>query len=385
MSILYLLLVWRAGLFAIAALIEGFTSFAPQFPYSDIYLLPSGLPRFVWGFANFDGVHYLTIAQNGYMAQFTQAFFPLYPMLIRYSGYILQDHINIISGLILSFVCFVAAFYYFRKLLSLDYKHSTVTWVLVFLLAFPTSFYFAALYSESLFFLLTILLFWFARKHNWWLAGFFGFLAALTRVNGILLFPILIVEWLMLEKKINSRSAFKKIITASPVSLLGKPVFYLIPLGLAIYMVYLKYAFNDPLYFWHAQEVFGAERSVGIVLPPQVLWRYVKILTTVEFFSYPFLTAFWELCAFIIGFVGLIMGHQKHTRLSYLLFGWGVLLLPTFTGTFSSLPRYILLIFPLFIVFGLIKSIKIRLMLVIFFISLQLLFLSHFLSGLWVA
>src|SRR3989338_7634876 len=32
--------------------------------------------------ANFDGVHYLSIAERGYV-QYEQAFFPLYPVLVR--------------------------------------------------------------------------------------------------------------------------------------------------------------------------------------------------------------------------------------------------------------------------------------------------------------
>ncbi|RJR30229.1 hypothetical protein C4564_00575 [Candidatus Microgenomates bacterium] len=385
MNILAILVLWRIGLFAISATVARYFKFTPQFPYSDIYLLPSNLPQFIWGFANFDGVHYLTIAKSGYMAQFTQAFFPLYPLLVRILGLIIKDQTFIVSGLLLSFACFVVAVYFFKRLLLLDYKHSVVFWSLVFLLAFPTGFYFATVYGESLFFLLTVLVFWFARKRKWWLAGIFGFFAALTRINGILLLPVILIEWLVLERHVTSWATFKKSVKESLWSLLKNPAMYLVPLGLITYMVYLKYAFGDPLFFWHAQEVFGAQRSVAIVLPPQVVWRYFKIIATVEAFSYPFWTAIWEIGAFALGVVALLFGHRKHVRLSYLLFGWGMLLLPTLTGTFSSLPRYVLLIFPLFIALALIKNMTTRLALLIVSIGLQLLFLSHYLRGLWVA
>ena len=47
-------LIWRIGLFFIAAIGEKILSFSPSFPYSDIYLIPSGLPHWLWSFANFD-------------------------------------------------------------------------------------------------------------------------------------------------------------------------------------------------------------------------------------------------------------------------------------------------------------------------------------------
>ena len=65
-------LIWRISLFFVAWLVEQILKFAPRFPYADIFLIPSKLPAWMWSFANFDGVHYLTIAKQGYSAKFTQ-------------------------------------------------------------------------------------------------------------------------------------------------------------------------------------------------------------------------------------------------------------------------------------------------------------------------
>src|SRR4030067_1829867 len=78
----FLFLIWRLILFFFAQLGSLILPFQPRFPYADIFLLPSRLPSFIWSFANLDGVHYLTIAQRGYSAQFTQVFFPLYPLIL---------------------------------------------------------------------------------------------------------------------------------------------------------------------------------------------------------------------------------------------------------------------------------------------------------------
>src|SRR5207244_9405299 len=64
----------------------------------------------------------------------------------------------------------------------------------LYLAVFPTSFFFLAPYSESLFLLLSVTSFWAARRGKWPLAGAAGALAALTRNLGLLLLPALALE-----------------------------------------------------------------------------------------------------------------------------------------------------------------------------------------------
>src|SRR3989344_6875835 len=84
-KIFSLFLIWRIGLFFVAFLASFiFPGFKTSFPYANIALEVTNLPNWIWGFGNFDGVHYLRIAQNGYNAEFSQAFFPFYPLLINF-------------------------------------------------------------------------------------------------------------------------------------------------------------------------------------------------------------------------------------------------------------------------------------------------------------
>ena len=396
MNLAILILIWRFILFLIAATIEHWAPFTPQFPYSDVYLIPTGLPQWFWGWANFDGVHYLTIAKLGYSAQFTQAFFPLFPLFLRLVGIILRDKNLIISGITISLVSFYFSVKFFKKLLKLDYPDTVINRTILFLLLFPTSFYFGAIYTESIFFLLTIATFYFARKKSWILSGTFGALASATRITGIFLLPAILYEWYVQKqnRKSNSKnsiekrqiSAFIKTFLQLITNILASPILYLIPLGLFGYMLYLQIYFHDALYFWHAQGVFGAQRNGSvIILLPQVLWRYLKILTTVSIFSQAFGAAFWEFAAFIFSTVLLFLAHVKKVRPSYLLFSWMVILIPTLTGTLSSLPRYILMAFPIFITLGLVKN-QVLQFIIAFFFAILLIFLSaHFIAGLWVA
>ncbi len=387
--------LWRSLLFIVAYYGQNFLNFLPSFPYSDAYLIPSGLPQWLWAWGNFDGVHYLTIARFGYIAQFTQAFFPLYPILINFLGSIVSDKYMIVTGLLISNITFLIALGLLIKLLSLDYNKYFIMWTVIFLLAFPTSFYFGAIYTESIFFLFTIATFWFARKKSWYIASMFAALASLTRVIGIFLLPVLLWEWYKYGndknpkiKSISSHRFLDKVNQLKQIAtdIFCSPVLYISPLGLISYMIYLQVKFGDWLYFWHAQSAFGAERSgVSAIFPLQTIWRYIKILFSVSYTSPAYTSALMEVGAFIYIILMLFQAHRHKIRTSYLIFSWLAVLLPGSTGTFSSVPRYILLIFPQFIVLAQINNLKIRLLILsIFFIVLTLLTL-RFIQGFWVA
>ncbi|OGY17240.1 MAG: hypothetical protein A2784_02050 [Candidatus Chisholmbacteria bacterium RIFCSPHIGHO2_01_FULL_48_12] len=357
---------WRLALVVIAGVGMVILPFKPSFPYAETLLLPYGSPLF-WSWANFDGVHYIGIAEKSYFAQFTQAFFPLYPLLIRALNQLV--HNSILNGLIISNVSFLGSLWLLYKLARLDLSASVARRTLIFLLVFPTSFFFASLYTESLFLLVTLASFYAARQRRWLLAGVCGALAAATRILGILLIPALLIEYLASPK----RSRWDWWTLLLPAA------------GLLLYMYYLNVSFHDPLYFLHAQPAFGAGRSGDkIILLYQVFWRYLKMLRTVPVASLVYYTVAQEFIAGLV-FLCLSLLAFKFTRRSYAVFGILAYILPTLTGTFSSMPRYGLVLFPAFLILGRIKNQTIRHWL--YAISLMLLIINVvlFTRGYWVA
>lgn len=392
------LIIWRLILFFDAYLASSYLPFRPRFPYSDVLLIPSKLPFWIWSFANFDGVHYLTIAKNGYSAQFTQVFFPFYPFIIGFISKIFPFLNEIVVGLCISSISFIFFIYYFVRLLRLNYKDNSIIWILLFLIFFPTSFYFGSLYTESLFMLLIISSFYYARINRWWLAGILGAFASATRPIGIFLLPALMWEWqkencskykvLSIKyknKKLNPYIFLKNILHTT-YYILHSPILYLVPLGLLFYMVYLQINFRDSLMFWHVQPIFGAQRSGNsIILLPQVFWRYLKILISVSFQHIEFWVALWELLFTLFAIYLLLLAHKLKIRISYLIYSWLSILIPTTTGTLSSMPRYILTAFPIFIVLGTISGKYMKSVLLIISIILMLIFTALFTHGDWVA
>lgn len=338
LKILRLYLLWLLILLASAAFGFIFIPFHPGFTSASAGFNPW---NFYQSWSNFDGLHYLLLARYGYRAPETfylQAYFPVFPLLVSFLGRLLGDYLA--SGLLISHLSAVTAAYFLYRLLRLDYSKELSRTVLFALAFFPASFIFAAVYTESLFFLLVVLTFYFSRTRRWFLASLCVALASATRVTGIFLSLAVIIEFL-----IYCRDQGKRLVCQPSAAW-----FVLMPLGLFIYMRYLQGAVGDPFFFAKNQPLFGSYREIGrLVLPYQVFYRYLNMLIFVNHANPLFFTILLEA---IIGGLFFILSilTLKKVRLSYMIFTLLSYLLPVLTGTFSSMPRYALILFPAFII-----------------------------------
>lgn len=381
-KILIYFTIWRSSLILIAFFAVLFIPvFGGMFPYADKVLIPTHLPSWIWGFGNFDGVHYIKIAEEGYKAQFTQAFFPLFPLIISILGYGLMTFFNFhlaffIAGILVANISFVLSLYFLLKLFNLDYKRELSLKSIYLLISFPTAFYFSSIYTEATFLLFVVLSLLFMRKKNFLSSGIFISLASATKVIGFLLIPTLLLEIYLTYKNDELKESIKFI----------KAVIGLIiaPMGILSYMYYLKINFGSPFYFITSQSAFGTERSVeSLVLLPQVFFRYLKIFITTPINSGVFFNAFLEF-SFSVFILTLLIIFMRRVRLSYWFFTALNFILPTLTGTLLSMPRFVLmsfLIFPLVVE----KLGKYYISLVIFFLILQIILFTLFIRGYWVA
>ncbi len=336
-KIFLLFLSWRIVLIIILILSIKFVPLA----YLDRFLGggPTNyhLSQEVFSWANFDGEHYLSIAVFGYKG-LEQAFFPTYPMLISFFAKPFSVNLfsaflsSTIIGLLVSNSAFVLALILLYELILLDFSKKIAFTAVILLLIFPTSFYFGALYSESLFLLLSLLCFYFARKKRFFLASFFGFLSSATRIFGVLLLPAILIEIYQQKEK------FSKFFWI-----------FLIPLGLVAYMLYQYLTVGDPFAFYHLQKVVGEQHQSGLTLLPQVYYRYIKMLIVVDSHNVIYQTIFLEFIIGIVFFLLPIYGYFKKIRLSYLVYAMLGFLTPTIPGSFSSIPRYVIVFFPCFI------------------------------------
>jgi hypothetical protein len=356
------------------------------FPYREV-LIGFSLPHWINSLANFDGIHYLLISFRGY-AQWEQAFFPLYPMLIKLLTPVFFNN-GLLAGLIISNLSFLIGLLVAGRVFDKKY----LLWFMVFLLLFPTSFFFGAVYTEGVFFFLFISSVFFLRRKNYRLAGLFAILSSLTRLIGVfLIIPIVFhfmslrAERSNLQKRLLRRLRLLAMTIVSPL------------IGLTIYCFYLWKTTGDPLFFLTSQPIFGANRSANIILLPQVVWRYIKIFFTADH-NFQYFISVLEFSIFLLVFVVLIFDLFKHlkinknlklkienyNRLGLNLFSFANLILPTLTGTFSSVPRYVLFSLSFFIYLGEIENKSVKIILAVVFLIFHIILLGFFSQGYFIS
>lgn len=370
---LILLSLWKVYIFLFALL---GAALLPLQHFSTAEVSSFGLPYFRWIWANFDGVSYMEIARSGYHYP-NYAYFPLYPFLI---GVIRNYTIfrSISAGLIVSHVSLFISLFFLYKIALLDFNKRIAIGSILFLFAFPTAFFYGAVYADALYLLLSLVSFYSARKQQWFLAGIFGYLASLTRLVGIVLFFALLLEWYVQK---NHRG--------KPFRFLLKQLFrehayflFLIPLGIVSYGLYLQHNFGDFLLFQKAMKEWGQQQ---IVFPLQTAFRYIKIFITAR----KDIIYFVAMIEFIstITYLLLALYTFLKVRMSYGLLMLLTLLISTFTGTFQSMPRYMLHLFPGFIVLSLltVKSKKRFWITIVSSLILQGVFVILFTRGYFIA
>ncbi|HEV2061475.1 MAG TPA: mannosyltransferase family protein, partial [Solirubrobacteraceae bacterium] len=125
---------------------------------------PQGLTDGAGPLARWDSVWFLEIARDGYDRAHDAAFFPLYPLLVRLGGG------SVLAGAVLSLACFAAALWLLHRLVALDFGERVARLCVLLVAVFPGAFFFSAVYSESLFLLLSVAAVYGARTGRWELA-----------------------------------------------------------------------------------------------------------------------------------------------------------------------------------------------------------------------
>jgi hypothetical protein len=155
-------------------------------------------PNSFWDtFARFDSGWYEGIAREGYSyaegGRSNIAYFPVYPMLMRYVGRLFGRHhaAFYLGGIVVSWTSFVLAMVALYYLARLDLPRRQAERAVLLTAIFPFAFFFGVIYSESTFLLFTVLGFYLFRRRRWLTAGAAASVGIATRVTGVLMWPAL--------------------------------------------------------------------------------------------------------------------------------------------------------------------------------------------------
>jgi hypothetical protein len=280
-------------------------------------------------FCTFDAIHYLEIAQYGYIPNDgICAFYPLFPGLIWLVSKITGLR-YFLSGMILSNLFSLLAFYQFYLLVYERYGKKAAIWSLIFLLVFPGAIFFQLIYTESMFLFLATTFFRCLFKNNLTLAGIAAFLMPMTRAVGIfVLLPLTL--WLWTQRRPIREYA---------VILL--PMF-----GYVSYFCIMAYYTGNPFEGFIAQNDYPNQPSIMNILN---LNKFIISIFNVNSFHDTIYSAL-DRFHFLIMIEALYLVWFLDKR----FFEYSVLVgvIPAMSHYFWSYPRMFMMAFPVFIAFG---------------------------------
>jgi len=219
--------------------------------------------------AHWDAVWYLTIADSGYGEADSprSAFFPLYPLLVRGLGELGggSPGATLVASYLVALAALAGALLLLHRLVTLELGRRLAAPTLVLLCAFPASLFLGAPYSESLFLFVSVGALYAARTGRWAWAGLAAAAASGTRSAGVLLLVPLLIIYLYGPRGDRpgetGRPGRGWLSSLSPVHALRADAAWLLlaPAGLVAYMTYLGVAYDDPLAFSSAQKFWARE------------------------------------------------------------------------------------------------------------------------------
>lgn len=168
------------------------------------------------------------------------AFFPLYPYTVKIISIIFSST-QLITGIVLNQFFILAAMLIFYKYLRLNFDEINSRFGIILLAFSPFSIYFASLYTEALFLLLSLSAFYALRTKRFYFSAFCGGLLSATRPVGVM-FGVIYFFSQLRKNGVNIRLIFSSILSVA---------------GLILYMVYLHYHVGDSLAFQHIQKAWG--------------------------------------------------------------------------------------------------------------------------------
>ena len=333
------LIVWGAGAgaFALFGLSPRATIFDPGSvtrPFG-----PAG-NALVAPLARWDSVWYLAIANDGYPHDDVRraAFFPLYPLLVRAVDRVAGE--PILAGAVVSLVCFAVALVLLHRLTALELGPAAASPALWAIALYPGAVFFSAVYSEALYLALSVGCLYAARTGRWAWAGAAGALGAATRSAGVLLVVPLAVMWLT-----GADGAPRRLRDAAWIAL--------VPAGLVAFCVALALGGGDAFTPLHVQDLWFrsfAGPFVGVWDGTTAAWRGLHHLDA------PAARADIVLFCFLVAAVPAVVGTLRRLPPAYGAYVLSALALPLSFPVgpqpLMSLPRFLAVMFPLFMWLG---------------------------------
>ena len=299
------------------------------FPYRGVAPTPNTL---LAPWQRFDANWYLKIAQRGYGDDGSSVYFPLYPFLIRIIGNLLLGN-ELLGAILISNLAVVGVLYFFYQMALELSDASSAKRATAFLMIFPTAFFLLAPYTESFFVLCALASLHEARHARWGRAGVWGACAALARLQGALLIvPLAYLAWREFRRGENAAT------------------FYVLRFTSLLLIPFATLAFFA---FTHASllNAYESQLHARFVMPWENVGAAIALIANAHASLIDILNL---LVTFFFGAIVILVWARLPRELG--LYAAMMFLAPLFRMTTEqplvSMFRYVLVIFPAFILFG---------------------------------
>ena len=287
-----------------------------------------------------DAQHYLYLASHGYTksgdARNLIAFFPLYPALISAVGSIgLPIRL---AALLISNVAGVVAAILLYEIGRLDGGPEAGFRAAAFFTVFPTAYFLLVGYTEALFCALAFGAVLAVRRQQWLPAGMLGGLAAATRLTGLALFPLLVIELVVARR---ARQTLWQAIVP--------PV--LVVAGFVAYLATNLLVLGSPFAFVAVQREHWAHSLAAPWVGFAEAIRSIRWRVPWEKLTVGVGEAIGGIAAYATAALSWL-----RLRPSDAVYATVVTALVTFLPFWLSIPRYLLSLYPLFLLMGRLRS-----------------------------
>jgi hypothetical protein len=331
----------------------------------------------VW--QRWDACWYSKIAAFGYEPrEMSVNFWPLFPALTGVVARLVGGSVAL-GGLVVSAIAYVAAMVGLYRLIARDVDDETARRTMVLVTIFPSAFFLFAPFTEALFLALAVWTMAAARERLWLLAAVVGLLAGLTRIQGV--FLVLPIGWEALAAA--GLTAWRPLRNVRPPAISWRPLVGGVlaaggPLvGFASFLVFsAAIAGQTPLDTqdaWGGKEFFPPWDVVGSA------WQWtIDKADPLQFLN----------LALLIVFGVLLVVAAKRLPAAYTLYALPqfVLLATRIQPTpLTSTNRYLLILFPAFVIVALLPWRRVRLAWAITSVLFLAILLREFQTGTFVA
>jgi hypothetical protein len=289
-------------------------------------------------YAKFDSGWYLAIIEWGYGKPppdgkpSNHAFFPLYPTTAK----VLRDTFAIDgfhAGLVVTYLClFLATSLFYREGVRRLGEEDARASVL-FLLLFPTAFFLGAVYAESMFLLFALLAFRDARDGPLGRALFYGFLLGLTRASALAAAPALFLAALERRGPDGGRRLGRALAVG------------LVPVGTVFLWIFgVGAIYGEPGLFFRSME--GWHRGTSSLSGVFAWFLSMKVrFVDMDWRKDPTFVLDYGIFAL---FVLVAIYQLFKRRWSDAAWTGGAIALPMTTGLSGGMPRFLLVVYPVF-------------------------------------